>query len=290
VASLPAAPLHLLFNTPACASLLQAATLPPDIPSSSQVLLGRKGSPGSSSSSKPAAPLHVFYNTPACSSLLQAATLPPDIRPSSQVLLGRKGSPGSSSSSKPAAPLQGVVEVGGASLQVTFAAKEQLPPGQAAGLVLPRLGADRLYSRSFDGLGLQVRLVVAVAMPALQCQSLSFVMHRVPLYSCNCGVCLGGYCLQASMQQLLYFHGDVLLNPAYPKRVSCCCFVCLQAAMEQWSARLAADGSSSSKHHDPCLPSGYSDFVPAMHRRVTALCQLRCAEAPIRFLVSQACC
>jgi hypothetical protein len=95
-------------------------------------------------------------------SLLQAATLPPDVPPSSQALLGRKGNPGSSSSSssKPAAPLQGVVEIGGASLQVTFAAKEQLPSGQAAGLVLPRLGADRLYSRSFDGLGLQVRMVV----------------------------------------------------------------------------------------------------------------------------------
>jgi hypothetical protein len=91
--------------------------------------------------------------------------MPPEIPPSSQVLLGRKGNTGSSSSSssssgsshnKPAAPLQGVVELGGASLQVTFAAKEQLPAGQAAELVLPRLGPDRLYSRSFDGLGLQV--------------------------------------------------------------------------------------------------------------------------------------
>lgn len=88
--------------------------------------------------------------------MLQAATLPPDIPPSSQVILGRKGSPGSSSSSKPAAPLQGVVELGGASLQVTFAAKEQLPAGQASELALPRMGAGKLYSRSFDGLGLQV--------------------------------------------------------------------------------------------------------------------------------------
>jgi hypothetical protein len=86
--------------------------------------------------------------------------MPPEIPPSSQLLLGRKGDPGSSSSSssstKPSAPLQGVVELGGASLQVTFAAKEALPAGQAAELVLPRLGPDRLYSRSFDGLGLQV--------------------------------------------------------------------------------------------------------------------------------------
>jgi hypothetical protein len=39
-------------------------------------------------------------------------------------------------------------------------AQQQLPAGQSNGLVLPQLGADRLYSRSFDGLGLQVRLVV----------------------------------------------------------------------------------------------------------------------------------
>ncbi|WIA14677.1 hypothetical protein OEZ85_003176 [Tetradesmus obliquus] len=123
--------------------------------------------------------LAVNYATGA----LQAATLPPDIPPSSQVILGRKGNPGSSSSSKPAAPLQGVVELGGASLQVTFAAKEQLPAGQAAELALPRMGAGKLYSRSFDGLG-------------------------------------------------------------------------LQAAMEQWSKQLAA--GSSSKRHDPCLPSGYA--------------------------------
>lgn len=46
----------------------------------------------------------------------------------------------------------------GASLQVTFMPKDVLPAGQAAGLVLPRLGPDRLYSRSFDGLGVQAAL------------------------------------------------------------------------------------------------------------------------------------
>ncbi|KAF6260856.1 nucleoside phosphatase family-domain-containing protein [Scenedesmus sp. NREL 46B-D3] len=128
--------------------------------------------------------LAVNYATGA----LQAATQAPEIPTSSQVLLGRKGNPGSSSSSsssshKRAAPLQGVVELGGASLQVTFAVQQQLPSGQAAELALPRLGPGRLYSRSFDGLG-------------------------------------------------------------------------LQAAMEQWSVRVAAAGSS--RRRDPCLPSGYA--------------------------------
>ncbi|KAF8054899.1 APY5 [Scenedesmus sp. PABB004] len=85
---------------------------------------------------------------------LQAATSV-DVPPSaSQLLLGRKGSL-PPPAPPPSAPLRGLLELGGASLQVTFLPPVKPPPGQAAALALPRLGGERLYSRSFDGLGLQ---------------------------------------------------------------------------------------------------------------------------------------
>lgn len=71
--------------------------------------------------------------------------------------LGRKDPPqitSGSSSSKP--PLVGVLELGGGSLQVTFLPTIPPPSAEAAPLALPSLGTGRLYSRSFDGLGLQV--------------------------------------------------------------------------------------------------------------------------------------
>jgi hypothetical protein len=67
---------------------------------------------------------------------------------------GASGSSSSSSSSKP--PLVGVLELGGGSLQVTFLPSVPPPSAEAAPLALPSLGTGRLYSRSFDGLGLQV--------------------------------------------------------------------------------------------------------------------------------------
>jgi hypothetical protein len=52
--------------------------------------------------------------------------------------------------------MQGVLELGGGSLQVTFLPAIPPPSSEASPLDLPSLGPGRLYSRSFDGLGLQV--------------------------------------------------------------------------------------------------------------------------------------
>eukprot|EP00878_Enallax_costatus_P008726 GHUV01009120.1.p1 GENE.GHUV01009120.1~~GHUV01009120.1.p1 ORF type:complete len:390 (+),score=85.57 GHUV01009120.1:351-1520(+) len=81
---------------------------------------------------------------------LQAATT--EVAPS-QRQLGRKVVPAPVATA--AAPMQGVLELGGASMQVTFMPKGKLVAGQAADLALPRLGSNRVYSYSFDGLGLQ---------------------------------------------------------------------------------------------------------------------------------------
>jgi hypothetical protein len=73
--------------------------------------------------------------------------------------LGRNDPPDSRniiSSSSSKVPLQGVLELGGGSLQVTFLPSSPPPPAEASPLALPSLGTGRLYSRSFDGLGLQV--------------------------------------------------------------------------------------------------------------------------------------
>lgn len=53
-------------------------------------------------------------------------------------------------------PLLGVLELGGGSLQVTFLPSSPPPLAEASPLALPGLGSGRLYSRSFDGMGLQV--------------------------------------------------------------------------------------------------------------------------------------
>jgi hypothetical protein len=76
--------------------------------------------------------------------------------------LGRKDPPtgrtsSSSSSDQPSMHLKGVLELGGGSLQVTFLPDVPPPTAEASPLALPSLGNGRLYSRSFDGLGLQVR-------------------------------------------------------------------------------------------------------------------------------------
>jgi hypothetical protein len=78
-----------------------------------------------------------------------------------QQRLGRKDVPKDSSSrnnssTPPAVPMQGVLELGGGSLQVTFLPTIPPPSSEACPLDLPSLGPGRLYSRSFDGLGLQV--------------------------------------------------------------------------------------------------------------------------------------
>jgi hypothetical protein len=72
--------------------------------------------------------------------------------------LGRKELPGGLDPVKPTAPLTGVLELGGGSLQVTFAVAEgrRIPPNQAAPLEMPGLAGRQLYSHSFDGFGLQV--------------------------------------------------------------------------------------------------------------------------------------
>lgn len=95
-----------------------------------------------------------------CCVVLQAASA--QKQPS---YLGRKDPPTSrttttatsSSSDQPSVPLKGVLELGGGSLQVTFLPEAPLPSAEASPLALPNLGSGRLYSRSFDGLGLQVR-------------------------------------------------------------------------------------------------------------------------------------
>lgn len=91
--------------------------------------------------------------------VLLASSQAASSKPSPPQVLGRKDLPAgssSNSSTKAAAALLGVLELGGGSLQVTFVPQSAPPLAEAAALALPSLGAGRLYSRSFDGVGLQV--------------------------------------------------------------------------------------------------------------------------------------
>eukprot|EP00775_Hariotina_reticulata_P010825 gene10826-10982_t len=88
---------------------------------------------------------------------LQAATTADTaavLRQSGQAM-GRRGMPGGGAAAQPAEALQGVLELGGASLQVTVLPQGRLPPEHSSKLVLPALGPGKVFSKSFDGWGLQ---------------------------------------------------------------------------------------------------------------------------------------
>jgi hypothetical protein len=77
-----------------------------------------------------------------------------------QAALGRRELPGGLDPIKPTQPLLGVLDLGGASLQVTFVvdgSRRRIPPNQAAELEVPGLAQRQLYSHSFDGFGMQAR-------------------------------------------------------------------------------------------------------------------------------------
>jgi hypothetical protein len=90
---------------------------------------------------------------------------------------GRKALPGGAPPIKPTYPLLGVLDLGGGSLQITFALTKgrKIPPKQAAPLQMPGLADRQVYSHSFEGWGVEVRRagpwnlwVAVVPLPACE--------------------------------------------------------------------------------------------------------------------------
>ncbi|GBF90831.1 apyrase-like [Raphidocelis subcapitata] len=73
---------------------------------------------------------------------------------------GRKELPGGVEPVKPTQPLLGVLDLGGGSLQITFALTQgrKIPPNQAAPLQMPGLAERQVYSHSFEGWGVEAAM------------------------------------------------------------------------------------------------------------------------------------
>lgn len=165
------------------------------------------------------------------------------------------------------------------------------PSPEAAPLVLPPpLGPGRLYSRSFDGLGLQVSRKWVCVCACVRVYVLSCLCDGCAWVGCHCtctvslsivvSACpclLAGWCSDSLFTHtetydinLLSLHCHRLHTHNTPSQLCQSPITAPplnpQAAMSKWSAAL----SKKKAQHDPCMPAGYKPPPPPATAAATA--------------------